>query len=99
MTSKKKMIIVEDHQLLREGLKTMISAFENIEIVDEAEDGLEAIRKVRRIKPDIILLDLSMPKMDGISIMKEVKSQFPDIKILVLTIHEVDHYVLEAFDA
>jgi DNA-binding NarL/FixJ family response regulator len=99
MTSKKKMIIVEDHQLLREGLKTMISAFENIEIVGEADDGLEAIRKVRRIQPDIILLDLSMPKMDGISIMKEVKSQFPDIKILVLTIHEVDHYVLEAFNA
>jgi DNA-binding NarL/FixJ family response regulator len=99
MTSKKKMIIVEDHQLLREGLKTMISALENIEIVGEADDGLEAIRKVRRIQPDIILLDLSMPKMDGISIMREVKSQFPDIKILVLTIHEVDHYVLEAFDA
>ena len=93
------MIIVEDHQLLREGLKTMICGFENIEIVDEAEDGLEAIRKIRKIQPDMILLDLSMPKMDGISIMKEVKSQFPAIKILVLTIHEVDHYVLEAFDA
>ncbi len=99
MTSKKRMVIVEDHQLLREGLKTMISAFENIEIVGEADDGLEAIRKVRNIQPDIILLDLSMPKMDGISIMKEVKSQFPAIKILVLTIHEVDHYVLEAFNA
>jgi DNA-binding NarL/FixJ family response regulator len=99
MNSKKKMLIVEDHQLLREGLKTMISAFENIEIVGEADDGLDAIRKVRKIQPDIILLDLSMPKMDGISIMKEVKSQFPDIKILVLTIHEVDHYVLEAFDS
>ena len=98
-TCKKKMIIVEDHQLLREGLKTMICGFENIEIVDEAEDGLEAIRKIRKIQPDMILLDLSMPKMDGISIMKEVKSQFPAIKILVLTIHEVDHYVLEAFDA
>lgn len=98
-TCKKKMIIVEDHQLLREGLKTMICGFENIEIVDEAEDGLEAIRKIRKIQPDMILLDLSMPRMDGISIMKEVKSQFPAIKILVLTIHEVDHYVLEAFDA
>jgi DNA-binding NarL/FixJ family response regulator len=99
MISKKKMIIIEDHQLLREGLKTMISAFDNIEIVGEADDGLDAIRKIRKIQPDIILLDLSMPKMDGISIMKEVKSQFPDIKILVLTIHEVDHYVLEAFDS
>ncbi len=99
MTSKKKMIIVEDHQLLREGLKTMISAFENIEIVGEAGDGLKAIQTIRKIQPDIILLDLSMPKMDGMSIIKAVKSQFPDIKILVLTIHEGDHYVLEAFDA
>lgn len=99
MTARKKMMIVEDHQLLREGLKTMISTFENIEVVDEAKDGLEAIRKVRKVQPDIILLDLSMPKMDGISVMKEVKSQFPEIKILALTIHEVDHYVLEAFDA
>lgn len=98
-TCKKKMIIVEDHQLLREGLKTMICSFENIEIVDEAEDGLEAMRKIRKMQPDMILLDLSMPKMDGISIMREVKSQFPAIKILVLTIHEVDHYVLEAFNA
>jgi len=99
MTSKKKMIIVEDHQLLREGLKNMISDFENIEIVGEAGDGLKAIQKIRKIQPDIILLDLSMPKMDGMSIIKAVKSQFPDIKILVLTIHEGDHYVLEAFDA
>jgi DNA-binding NarL/FixJ family response regulator len=99
MTTSKKIMIVEDHQLLREGLKTMISTFENIEIAGEAQDGLEAIRKVRKIQPDIILLDLSMPKMDGISVMKEVKSQFPDIKIMALTIHEVDHHVLEAFDA
>lgn len=99
MTTSKRVMIVEDHQLLREGLKTMISTFENIEIAGEAQDGLEAIRKVRKIQPDIILLDLSMPKMDGISVMKEVKSQFPDIKIMALTIHEVDHHVLEAFDA
>jgi DNA-binding NarL/FixJ family response regulator len=99
MPFKKKMVIVEDHQILRDGLKTMIAAFEDVEIVGEAQDGLDAIREIRKCKPDIVLLDLSLPKRDGFSVMKEVKSQFPEIKILALTIHENDQYVLDAFEA
>ena len=99
MSLNKKMVIVEDHQLLRDGLKTMIAAFEDVEIVGEAKDGLDAIREIRKHRPDIVLLDLSLPKRDGFSVMKEVKSQFPEIKILALTIHETDHYVLDAFEA
>ena len=99
MTSKKRMLIVEDHQLLREGLKTMISAYDDLDIVGEAEDGLEALKSVRKLVPDIVLLDLSMPRMGGISVIKEVKSLYPDMKILALTIHEAEDYVAEAFDA
>ena len=93
------MLIVEDHQLLREGLKTMISAYDDLDIVGEAEDGLEALKSVRKLVPDIMLLDLSMPRMGGISVIKEVKSLYPDMKILALTIHEAEDYVAEAFDA
>lgn len=99
MSKKYRVFIVEDHQLFREGLKSMLDNRGDIEIAGEAEDGLDAVQKIRRIKPEMVLLDLSIPKMSGISVMKEVKRDLPETKILALTIHESDQYVLEAFDA
>ena len=96
---KTKVVIVEDHKLFREGLKSLLSDKADLEVVGEAGDGLEAIRTVKKCRPDLMLLDLSMPKMNGISVMKEIKSQFPETKIMALTIHESDQYVLEAFEA
>ena len=99
MGAKKKVVIAEDHKLFREGLKSMLSARNDLHVVDEAQDGLEAIRCVKQNTPDLLLLDLSMPRLSGISVMRDIKSQFPDVKILALTIHESDQYVLEAFEA
>jgi DNA-binding NarL/FixJ family response regulator len=99
MNKKTKVVIAEDHQLFREGLKAMLQSRDDLELVGEAADGLEAIRVVQRLQPDLLLLDLSMPRLSGISVMKDVKRQFPEILILALTIHESDQYVLEAFDA
>jgi DNA-binding NarL/FixJ family response regulator len=99
MGTKKKVVIAEDHQLFREGLKAMLAARDDLEVVGEAQDGLEAIRCVKQRSPDLLLLDLSMPRLSGISVMKDVKSQFPAVRILALTIHESDQYVLEAFEA
>ena len=96
---KTKVVIVEDHKLFREGLKSLLSEKDDLVVVGEAGDGIEAIRAVKKYRPDLLLLDLSMPKMNGISVMKEIKSQFPEIKIMALTIHESDQYVLEAFEA
>ncbi|MFZ0134062.1 MAG: response regulator transcription factor [Desulfobacterales bacterium] len=99
METRKKVIIAEDHQLFREGLKAMLSLRNDLVVVDEAKDGLEALRCVKRNQPDLLLLDLSMPRLSGMSVMKDVKRQFPEIKILALTIHMSDQYVLEAFEA
>ncbi|MEE4264446.1 MAG: response regulator transcription factor [Desulfobacteraceae bacterium] len=97
--AKTKVVIVEDHRLFREGLKSLLADKPDFEMVGEAGDGLEAIRCIRKHQPNLVLLDLSMPKMNGISVMREIKGQYPEIKILALTIHESDQYVLEAFEA
>lgn len=99
MTAKKRVVIAEDHQLFREGLRSMLADRNDLEVVCEASDGLEAIRCVKNKRPDLLLLDLSMPRLSGISVVKDVRSSYPDMKILVLTIHESDQYVLETFRA
>jgi len=99
MKAKKKVVIAEDHQLFREGLKALLLGNGDLEVVAEAQDGLEAIRSVRKHLPDLLLLDLSMPRLSGISVVKDLRTQYPDMKILVLTIHESDQYVLETFKA
>jgi len=92
-----RIVIAEDHRILREGLKSLIQTSEGLDVVAEVEDGLEAIRAVEKYHPDLLLLDLSMPRMSGFSVIKETKSRFPETKILALTIHESEEYILESF--
>lgn len=99
MDEKKTVFIAEDHQLFRDGLKAMLAAKEMLEVIGEARDGLEAINSIKKQQPDLLLLDLSMPRLSGISVIKELRRQFPDMRILVLTIHESDQYVIETFEA
>jgi DNA-binding NarL/FixJ family response regulator len=95
----KKAIIVEDHQLFREGLKAMLAARTDLELIGEAGDGLAAIELIRKRPPELLFLDLSMPRLNGVSVVREAKRLLPELTILALTIHESDQYVLEAFDA
>lgn len=98
MTKKKKIIIAEDQTLVRQGLRSLLESEVNIEIVAEAEDGLEAIKCVEKYSPDLVLLDLAMPTISGLSALKDIKNRFPDTKILVLTFHSSEEYILEAFE-
>lgn len=97
MDQKKRIVIAEDHTIVRDGLRSLLTYEGNFDVVGEANDGMEAIRCVKNKEPDILLLDLNMPKMDGISALKEIKKQSPNVKILALTMHKDEEYILEAF--
>jgi DNA-binding NarL/FixJ family response regulator len=99
MQGKKNIMIVEDHQILRQGLRSLLSLSDDLEVVGEAGDGLSAIRTILDMEPDLVLLDLNMPKMDGISVILETKRQCPQIKILALTMHKDEDNILQCFKA
>jgi len=99
MSQKVRIVIAEDHTILREGLRSLLSANANFEIVGEAGDGREAVRHVEKYKPDLILTDLSMPRMNGMEAIKEIKRESPATKVLVLTVHRAEEYILATFRA
>ena len=99
MPDKCRVVIAEDHTIVREGLRALLSAGPDFEIVGEAEDGREAIKCVENLMPDLVLMDLSMPKMHGIDAIREIKRQNPQSKILVLTVHKTEEYIIAAFQA
>jgi two-component system, NarL family, response regulator LiaR len=80
-----RVLIVDDHPIVREGLRGVISNKAGMEVVGEAEDGFEAVSMNRSLQPDLILMDLIMPRMNGLDAIKEIKKESPDVKILVLT--------------
>jgi DNA-binding NarL/FixJ family response regulator len=94
-----RIVIAEDHRILREGLRSLLSSSPDLEIVGEADNGRDAIRCVDELKPDLVLMDLSMPKMNGLDAIAEVKNRRPDIKLLVLTVHKAEEYVFESLKA
>jgi DNA-binding NarL/FixJ family response regulator len=99
MSNKCRIVIAEDHTILRDGLRALLVSDPEFDVVGEAGDGLEAIKAVQRLKPDLVIMDLSMPKMNGIGAIKEIKRAVPNAKIVVLTVHKNEEYILAAFQA
>lgn len=91
-----KVLIADDQELIRESLKIILDSKPDIEVTDAVSDGLEVIRSVREKRPDIILLDIRMPRLDGVSCTKIIKEGYPDIKIIILTTFDYDEYVFNA---
>jgi two-component system response regulator NreC len=94
-----RVLIVDDHALVRAGVRAMLSAEPDLEVVGEASDGVSVIDSCRRLTPQIVLMDLSMPGRGGIVATRELRQSLPGIKVVVVTIHEDQGYVLQALEA
>jgi len=95
----KKVLIVDDHALMRNGLEAMLASESSFEVVGVAADGMSAIRVVAELQPDIVLMDLTMPRTSGIDAIVQIKRQSPHIKIVALTFHKEDKYIHATLEA
>jgi len=99
MNQRLRILIAEDHTILREGLRALLSSNPNNEIVGEAENGRAAVRLVGTLKPNLVLMDLSMPGTNGIEAISEIKKRFPETRVLTLTVHKTEEYIRETLQA
>lgn len=94
-----RILITDDHQLFREGIANLLSSSPQIEIVGQAENGQEAIEKARKLKPDIVIMDLSLPIINGVDATRILHKELPETKVLVLSMHAEKNYIKEALEA
>jgi two-component system, NarL family, response regulator NreC len=90
-----RVLLADDHTLVRSGIATLLQSNKDFLVVGEAEDGDEAVRKTGELKPTVVVLDLSMPKLSGIEATKQIRKRYPDVYVLVLTMHENEEYVYQ----
>lgn len=93
-----KVMIADDHSMIREGLKQLLELEGDFEVIAEACDGIECLDKLGTVKPDILLLDINMPKMNGLDVLQKMKEKKMNVKVLVLTVHNEVEYLLKAVD-
>jgi DNA-binding NarL/FixJ family response regulator len=94
-----RILIVEDHALVRAGLQALLSQDPEFEVVGEADNGRDAVRAVGELKPHVVLMDLTMPGMNGMEAILDIKRRFPGVRILVLTLHKTEEFVLASLRA
>ena len=94
-----RILIAEDHTILREGLRALLATDPAFVVVGEAEDGRDAIRQAENLEPDVVLMDLSVPRMNGLEAIREIKRQTPQSKVIALTVHDSEEYVLATLQA
>lgn len=94
-----RVMLVDDHDVVRTGLKSLLSVESDMEVIGEAANGAEAIEKIPVISPDVIVMDITMPTMDGMEATRQISKKFPDSKVLSLTVHEDKQYFFEMLAA
>ncbi len=94
-----RLLVVDDHQLVRKGIRSLLINHPDIEIVGEAENGMAALKQVQVCNPDIVLLDIRMPGMDGIEVVRQLRHTRPEVKIIILTTYDDEAYIAGALEA
>ncbi len=93
------MLLADDHSIVRGGLCRIIEESDDMEVIAEASDGMEAIRMTLKEKPDVAVIDISMPGMDGLEVVARLQAEYPDLPVLILTMYEEEQYIVRAFEA
>jgi DNA-binding NarL/FixJ family response regulator len=94
-----RVLLADDHALVRAGIRALIGELEGIEVVAEAADGLDALRLIEELRPDIVLLDIAMPGLSGLEVLSEIIKRFPLVRAIILSVHEAGAYALAALGA
>jgi len=91
-----KVLLADDHSIVRAGLRRIVEESGDMQVIAEAADGREAIEKVHKTSPDVAIIDISMPGLDGLEVISQLKLYYPDLPLLILTMHEEGQYVVRA---
>ncbi len=94
-----RLLLVDDHTLVRQGVRSLLETQDNMVVVGEASGGLEALDKARELKPDVVLMDLAMPDLNGMEATRRIKSEHPEIQVLALSVHGTDDYLFRVLEA
>jgi DNA-binding NarL/FixJ family response regulator len=94
-----KIILVDDHQLVRDGIKALLSGVSDLEIISEASDSKELFQQLTTLKPDILIMDISLPEISGIEITKTISKDYPDIKVLILSMYNSEDFIFNSIKA
>jgi two-component system, NarL family, response regulator NreC len=94
-----RILLTDDHTILRQGIRVLFENQPDLEVIGEATNGREAVEFVRELQPDVVLMDISMPEMNGLEATRLIKKEFPQIKVVILTMHETEEYLVQILQA